>query len=294
MGRNSKLLWGLIGCLLLLCAVLGWNLNEQLGARTVAKVGEEVITFAEFNRELKQTYGQHVLDKMIDKKAVFLQAKELGLEVSEAEIKREMEKLNGQMNPTGGVSIIGAGHKSQQVKEDLTYYLLLEKLAIVDIEISDEQAQEYFKKNPSRYNLPPMARISAIYLDTEAEAKQVVAELKRGADFHTLAKERSADIYSSANGGDLGWVTLQRERLDVDESILTTAQTLQTGVVSSPVALEKGFAVIKVEEKKDSLVHSFTQVKEEIKRDLALQQAGSLADVLKRLKAGLKVEVLPF
>ena len=42
-------------------------------------------------------------------------------------------------------------------------------------------------------------------MPTEAEAKDIIAKLKGGADFATLAKQESKDTGSQAAGGDLGW-----------------------------------------------------------------------------------------
>ncbi|MGH6674921.1 MAG: foldase protein PrsA, partial [Xanthobacteraceae bacterium] len=44
-----------------------------------------------------------------------------------------------------------------------------------------------------------------ILVATEDEAKAIEAQLKSGADFATLAKEKSKDPSGAANGGDLGW-----------------------------------------------------------------------------------------
>ncbi len=45
-----------------------------------------------------------------------------------------------------------------------------------------------------------------ILVPTEQEAKDIQAELKKGADFASLAKQKSKDPGAS-NGGDLGWFT---------------------------------------------------------------------------------------
>ena len=119
-------------------------------------------------------------------------------------------------------------------------------------------------------------------------------ELKKGANFSTLAKERSVDIYSSANGGDLGWISLMNGGEDADQELIDVALELEVGKVSDPIGLERGFAVIEIKEKRQAIQQGFEQVKNEIKRDLALQQAGSLEDVLKRLKMGLDVEVYSY
>lgn len=50
-----------------------------------------------------------------------------------------------------------------------------------------------------------MARARHILVPDEAAADQVIAELAAGADFAALARERSLDTASAAEGGDQGW-----------------------------------------------------------------------------------------
>ena len=45
-----------------------------------------------------------------------------------------------------------------------------------------------------------------IQTKTEADAKAVLDELNKGADFATVAKAKSTDIISAKNGGDMGWL----------------------------------------------------------------------------------------
>jgi len=56
--------------------------------------------------------------------------------------------------------------------------------------------------------MPPEEEVHArhILVPTEDEAKQIEAELKKGADFATLAKAKSKDP-GAAEGGDLGYFT---------------------------------------------------------------------------------------
>jgi len=46
-----------------------------------------------------------------------------------------------------------------------------------------------------------------ILVPTEAEANDIIAQLKKGADFATLAKEKTTDPAGKASGGDVGWFT---------------------------------------------------------------------------------------
>ncbi len=287
--KNVRLLWGLVGCLLLLLAVVGWNYKILLGTRQVAQVGSVMITETDWTQELKRQYGRMVLEKMIDREVVLLQAKQNGITVTDQELDIELNKLSERYATIDQFfGAIGKGTAPEDVKEELRHYLLLEKLATLDIEISEQELYRHYQENRAQYNQPPLARVSAIYLNDKKEAEQVIDELKKGADFQTLAKERSAEIYSSSSGGDLGWVSLLGG--DVEPQIADAALSLKPNEISAPIALEKGYAVIKLHKKKEAVIRNFEDVKTEIKRELALNQAGSLEKVLERLRKGMNVQ----
>ena len=50
-------------------------------------------------------------------------------------------------------------------------------------------------------------RARHILVQTEDEAKKILADLKKGANFETVAKEKSKDPGAAAQGGDLGYFT---------------------------------------------------------------------------------------
>lgn len=281
--RNPKLLWGLIGCLILLLAIFGWNYGELIGSRKVATVGDVTITEADWTRELKGTYGTTVLEKMINREVVDQEAKKYGISISDEEIEAEWMKLQSHGSSTE------QEWAGEELKGEIRHYLLLEKIATMDIEIPEQELYRYYEENRQKYNQPPLARISAIYVHTKKEAEQVVSELKNGSDFQTLAKEKSTEIYSAASGGDLGWVSLLGG--DVEQEIIDQALLLSIEQISEPIPLEKGFAIIKVQEKKEAVTRGFEDVKLEIRREVALSQVGSLDQVLDRMKKGIGVQV---
>lgn len=77
-----------------------------------------------------------------------------------------------------------------------------------------------------------MARARHILVADEATAQATLAELQAGADFATLAAERSQDTGSAANGGDLGWTPRGEFVPSFEEAIfslpLNTPQIVQT------------------------------------------------------------------
>jgi len=123
-----------------------------------------------------------------------------------------------------------------------------------------------------------------ILVESEDEAKAIVAELKKGADFAELAKKKSKDPGAS-DGGDLGFFT--KDQMVPEFS--AAAFALEPGKVSDPVKSQFGWHVIKVEEKRNRQPPAFEQVKGQLET-YAVRKAQ--AEYVAKLREGAKVERL--
>lgn len=83
-------------------------------------------------------------------------------------------------------------------------YISLDAASMQDkVKVSEEDISAYYDQHKSSYGQPERKNYSVIQLKTEAEANAALDELKKGADFATLAKEKSTDIISRRTGGEL-------------------------------------------------------------------------------------------
>jgi peptidyl-prolyl cis-trans isomerase C len=128
-------------------------------------------------------------------------------------------------------------------------------------------------------------RARHILVETEDEAKAVVAELKKGTDFGELARLKSKDPGAAAEGGDLGYFTKDQMVPEFSEAALK----LDKGQLSDPVKTQFGWHVIKVEDKRDRPVPPFEQVKDQIETYVVRR---AQADVIAKLRQGAKIERL--
>jgi PPIC-type PPIASE domain len=87
--------------------------------------------------------------------------------------------------------------------------------------------------------------VAHILVATLAEAQAIQAQLAVGADFATLARQRSADRASAAQGGELGCLDSQSFVAPFQQA----AQTQPVGSVSSPVQTQYGFHLILVRDR---------------------------------------------
>lgn len=84
-----------------------------------------------------------------------------------------------------------------------------------------------------------------ILLATREAAEQALADIQGGADFATIARERSIDSDTAPNGGDLGWLPRGSMPSAFDE----VAFALAPGEVGGPVQTQYGWHIVKVLER---------------------------------------------
>ena len=117
-----------------------------------------------------------------------------------------------------------------------------------------------------------------ILVATEDEAKQIEAQLKGGADFAKLAKEKSKDPSGAQNGGDLGWFTKDQ----MVPAFAEAAFKLDKGQISDPVHTQFGWHIIQVEDKRIKAPPTFEQVKPQLENYVAHRAQAELVDSLRK------------
>lgn len=122
-----------------------------------------------------------------------------------------------------------------------------------------------------------------ILVATEAEAKTILAELKKGKKFDSLAKAKSIDKGSGENGGDLDWAKPEAFVKEFGDAL----QKLPKGKISAPVKTQFGYHIIKMEDVREAKGPSFEQVKSKIEQSLQNQ---ALQKLVADLRAKAKVE----
>jgi peptidyl-prolyl cis-trans isomerase C len=123
-----------------------------------------------------------------------------------------------------------------------------------------------------------------ILVPTEDEAKAVLAQLKGGADFAAVAKEKSKDP-GAADGGDLGYFTKDQMVPEFAE----VAFKLDKGQLSDPVKTQFGWHIIKVEDKRTKPTPTFDQVKGQIENYISHR---AQAQLVEKLRGGANIERL--
>lgn len=123
-----------------------------------------------------------------------------------------------------------------------------------------------------------------ILVKDEAEAKQIIADLGKGANFAKLAAEKSTDPGSRESGGELDWAQAESYVQPFGEAL----QALKKGeITKEPVRTNFGFHVIELVDVRSQPFPEFTQVQPQIEQQLASK---AREDFITNLRAKAKIE----
>lgn len=123
-----------------------------------------------------------------------------------------------------------------------------------------------------------------ILVEKEAEAKAIIASLKKGGKFDEIAKKQSKDSGSGAKGGDLDWANPSNYVPEFAEAMLKLekGQTTET-----PVKSQFGYHVIRVDDTRAAQLPKLEEVKAQIAQKLTQDK---LANFQEDLRKKAKVE----
>jgi peptidyl-prolyl cis-trans isomerase C len=127
-------------------------------------------------------------------------------------------------------------------------------------------------------------RARHILVETEDQAKDLIAQLKKGAKFEELAAKNSKDTGTKDRGGDLDWTTTG----NLDRSFADAMSKLEKGKHSeTPVRTRFGFHVIQLDDTRSVRVPALAEIKPRIQQQLVQVK---IEEMVRGLRAKAKVE----
>lgn len=177
----------------------------------VAIINDRKITLSEFYETMEQEVGTFVLAHMIFKELVTQKQKALGITVDPLEMEAYLaQNIAEIMYQLGGETNFLYYLEERRLNQDSFIELLeleyiLYQCALQETEVTPDQVTQFFEENRDYFNQQESVRASHILVKTEAEADNLLKQLKEGADFAELAKTYSNDTQTSSFGGDLGY-----------------------------------------------------------------------------------------
>jgi peptidyl-prolyl cis-trans isomerase C len=146
-----------------------------------------------------------------------------------------------------------------------------------DNPIADEEVQKRFEQEMEKANKNEY-RARHILVRTDEEAKEIIAQLKKGANFNDLAKKKSIDVRSGKQGGDLSWFN---QDVIVPEFFSAVTKMKKGEISQEPVKSDFGFHVIKFEDSRPRKMPTFDQAKGNIRQMVQQERVDALVKSLK-------------
>lgn len=166
----------------------------------------------------------------------------------------------------------------EQVLQD--FWIQREIAKMVTAERIQQRYQERLKSMPSEDEV----HARHILVSTEDEAKALIAEIKKGAAFDKLAKEKSTDKASGAEGGDLGWF----KKSDMVKEFADAAFNQKKGELSeTPVKTQFGYHVILIDDRRTAPPPALEELAEQIREELARE---AVTNRLDKMRSTAKIE----
>jgi len=194
-----------------------------------------------------------IKDELINREILMQEANKLGLSDS-PDVKAQLEMAR----------------QSIVIRSLVADYL--KKNPVKDADIQAEYDRFKAKSGDKEYH----AR--HILVETEDEAKAIIAKLKDGAKFEELAKQ-SKDTGSAANGGDLDWAAPTSFVKPFSDAMMA----LQKGqITETPVKSQFGYHVIQLEDTRPAKVPALDEVKQQIAESLQQKKLAAYQEELRK------------
>jgi peptidyl-prolyl cis-trans isomerase SurA len=279
-------------------------ISAEISNRIVAFVNNDVITLYELEKRIEEITGQisdqlkaqdeqqylgirrEILEQMINEKIAQEKILDLEMQVTEAEIDSTVEsiKQSNQLTQEDLINQLKAEGLTyerfrEEIKEDLERRRLIDYEVNSKTIVTEKQITEYYNEHIDDYRTDGRVHIASIFLmqnnpedkeeltELTVKAKSILAKIREGEDFGTLARKFSQGP-GAEDGGNLG--ALQISQIDPD--LWKILKKLPEGGVTEPIIRENSIQIIKLINREDAVVRPLEEVRDSIYERLYLEE----------------------
>jgi peptidyl-prolyl cis-trans isomerase C len=247
---------------------------------------------------------EEVVDQLIVQELLWQEAKRRNFIVEDDYIDARLQEMKSGFDTERAFlfKIEAGGFTEETYREDIRQQVSVKRMIsegiASSIAVSDEDVEHFYSTNIEQMQKPLEVRARHILIkpnstalaDHEAakqEADSILAEIRSGADFVELAKDRSQGP-SAPRGGDLGYFGPGQMVPAFEQA----AFALQPGEISEVVKTQFGYHVIKLEDRRGGETAAIAEVTEQIRDylgQLALQNAVEVLVTTLREEGGVEI-----
>ena len=244
------------------------NVSEYAG-----KVGDIYITIPEFEKESEnmppfarpkdEKAKAELLDKVLERKMLFLEAKERGLYLKSSYI----EKL-------------------ESFTENILLNILWEEITS-EVKVSDEEIKKYYLEHIDEYKIPEKYKFVRIEVKEKSLAEEILKKIKKGETPESLALK-----YSIASDAKRGGIVENYTKGSYPKEYYEHISKMKVNEVKVfEIKENKNFAIVKLLEKVPEKLRGIEEVKEQIERTiLTKKQRERWEGFVEELKKKYKIE----
>lgn len=264
-----------------------------------ATVGGTIITHDEYNAAYRTAarakfyHGKapeggvallqrEVGDQLVTRVLLLREAKRRGLQPDQEEVRKTLEGYEQRYADSEQWKQTRAQVLPELTKnlEETSLLARLEKSVREAAVPKPKQVAEYYAAHPDKFTEPEQVHLKVILLKvepsspkevwekTEQDAQDIIKQLRGGADFAELARQRSGDAESAQQGGDLGY----RHSGMLPDEVVAALGDVKPGDLSSPVRVLQGYTVFRLLDRKPPKLIGFDASKERAQQLLQREQ----------------------
>ena len=254
--------------------------------------------------QLQQQVNAEVLDQMIGRELIYQETQKKGVRADTAQVEKEMAAIKERFpDPKEFQAALNKMNLTEdklkaQIVERTAIRSFIEQEIVSKIAVTDEEANTFYKDNPTFFQRPEEVHAKHILIklnkEDDAEKKEasrqelmkIKKRLDAGEDFSELAKAHS-ECPSAQNGGDLG----SFPRGKMVPAFEEVAFGLKANEVSDIVETQFGYHLIKVMEHREASTVGLEEARPRIITNLRNEKIQSeVNSYVEKLRGEAKIE----
>ena len=310
---------------LLLCVSFRLTAQRAYAASLVDKiaavVNEDIITESElqesmlpFIADYRVRYGeeglnqkmhearQDALNRLIEEKLIFQEAKKRQVMAEDFEIQERLEDVKKRFNSDEefynaiGASGVTLARLKKKYEEQIMMRKLVNGIIASRVSISPTQVTAYYYGNIKDFSSPDTARFKVLFIkpseqetlnDARKLAEDILKRIGDGEDFDMLVKQFSQGP-NTDKGGDMGYMSAGSTIPEIENAI----SQLSPGEISNIIETKSGFYIVMVVDKKQAGTVPIIEVSDIIKERLFQRESElTLREFVGKLKEDAYIKI---
>jgi foldase protein PrsA len=192
---------------------------------------------------------EQVMQFLVSAQWILQEADERGLEVSDAEVKKQFEDQKEQSFPDDK-AYKEFLETSGQTEQDLLFRVRLDVISNKvrqeilkgKSEVSNDDVRKYYQENKARFAQPERRDLAVVLTRNKTQADRARQRLEEGQSFKDVAADVSIDEATKSQGGKLPGVAKGQQEEAFDKAIFSAKR----GQLTGPVETQFGWYVFEV------------------------------------------------